>query len=71
MVAALQPLVDSSISKTVNLSPQASIDDLDRLLRSAWKMGLKGLSVFRPETAAERVLCARSAALPLGQKDSA
>lgn len=71
MVAALQPLIDSSISKTVNLPPQASIGDLDSLLRSAWELGLKGLSVFRPESATERVLCARLLALPLGQKDSA
>jgi len=71
MVAALQPLIDSSISKTVHLPPQASIGDLDSLLRSAWKLGLKGLSVFRLESATERVLCARLPALPLGQKDSA
>ena len=71
MVAALSPLIDSSISKTVNLSPQASIDELELLLKSAWKMGLKGLSVFRPATATEHVLCAYSRASPLGRKDSA
>ena len=57
MVAALQPLVDSGISKTLHLQPSASVQDLDRLLRTAWRSGLKGLTVFRPTVGAQTVLC--------------
>jgi len=57
MVAALQPLIDSGISKTIHLDRTTSIEELDRLLRSAWRSGLKGVSVFRAGTSRDAVLC--------------
>ena len=57
MVAALQPLVDAGISKTIHLRSTTSVEELDRLLRSAWRSGLKGVSVFRVGTSQEAVLC--------------
>lgn len=57
MVAALQPFVDAGISKTVHLQETASVQDLDRLLRSAWRSGLKGVSVFRGSALHRDVLC--------------
>lgn len=57
MVAALQPFVDAGISKTVHLQETASVQDLDRLLRSAWRSGLKGVSVFRGNALHRDVLC--------------
>ena len=57
MVAALQPFVDAGISKTVHLRETASVQDLDRLLRSAWRSGLKGVSVFRASALHRDVLC--------------
>jgi ribonucleoside-diphosphate reductase alpha chain len=64
MVAALQPLVDSGISKTLHLQPGASVRDLDRVLRAAWQSGLKGLTVFRPTVGAQTVLCDARFATP-------
>jgi ribonucleoside-diphosphate reductase alpha chain len=57
MVAALQPWVDAGISKTVHLRETDSVPTLDRLLRAAWRSGLKGLSVFRAGAPARDVLC--------------
>ena len=58
MLAALQPLVDSAIAKTVNLAEHETREGLDGLLRMAWRSGLKGITVFRVTGSSERVLCA-------------
>jgi len=46
MQAALQPFVDSSISKTVNFPATATPDDVARAFQLAWKLGCKGLTVY-------------------------
>jgi len=40
-------LVDDGVSKTVNLPPSATAEDVDAVFRGAWDMGLKAISVFR------------------------
>ena len=47
MQARLQPFVDNAISKTVTLPPEAGPDDVSRLFREAFTLGLKGCTVFR------------------------
>ncbi|MEY4864181.1 MAG: hypothetical protein RLZ51_2276 [Pseudomonadota bacterium] len=47
MVAALQPWVDASISKTLALPADATPDRVSNALRLAWRCGLKGLAVYR------------------------
>ena len=47
MVSVLQKHVDLSISKTVNFSNNATLKDIMDIYLEAWKMGLKGLSVYR------------------------
>jgi len=47
MQAALQPYVDSGISKTVPLPGEATAGDVDALLREAYELGVKGCTVFR------------------------
>ncbi|MBU0703364.1 MAG: ribonucleoside-diphosphate reductase, adenosylcobalamin-dependent, partial [Chloroflexi bacterium] len=46
MQAALQPFVDSSISKTVNFPATATPDDVARAFQLAWKLGCKGLTAY-------------------------
>jgi ribonucleoside-diphosphate reductase alpha chain len=46
MQAALQPFVDSSISKTINFPATATPDDVARAFRLAWELGCKGLAVY-------------------------
>ncbi|WP_396431417.1 adenosylcobalamin-dependent ribonucleoside-diphosphate reductase [Limnohabitans sp.] len=56
MVAAVQPFVDGAISKTVNLPAQTSVDEIAALFMQAWREGLKGLTIFRPNPVRRGVL---------------
>ncbi len=46
MQAALQTFVDNSISKTINMPADASVDDVKRAYKLAWDLGCKGLTVY-------------------------
>jgi ribonucleoside-diphosphate reductase alpha chain len=48
MVGAVAPFVDGSISKTVNLDEQCRYADFEPVYLQAWRLGLKGLTAFRP-----------------------
>ena len=48
MQAALQPLVDNSISKTVNVPEAITREAFASIYRRAFDLGLKGCTVFRP-----------------------
>ena len=61
MQAAWQDHIDASISSTVNLPESATVADVMELYIYAWKMGLKGLTIFREN-------CARLAILTSGDK---
>lgn len=47
MVAALTPLISGAISKTVNLPQNAGTEDFMDVALSAWKMGVKGITLYR------------------------
>lgn len=47
MMAAVQPFVSGSISKTVNMPKEATPEDIERIYMSAWKLGLKCIAVYR------------------------
>lgn len=47
MLAALAPLVDGSISKTIPLASTTPPAEVARLLARAWRLGVKGLAVYR------------------------
>ena len=47
MQAIWQKHIDASISSTVNLPNSATVDDVKNLYLYAWKMGLKGITVYR------------------------
>ena len=48
MAAAVQPFVDSSISKTVNVPEMISFDNFTHVYENAYALGLKGCTTFRP-----------------------
>ncbi len=56
MMEAVQPFVDTAISKTVNVSADYPYEDFKELYREAWKAGLKGLATYRPNTIVGAVL---------------
>lgn len=61
MLAAVQPYVDSSISKTVNVPADYPYADFQGLYLEAWKAGLKGLATYRPNPVTGAVLDAAPA----------
>lgn len=56
MQAALQPYVDNSISKTINVPEACSFEDFKRIYDIAYEKGLKGCTVFRPNAVRGAVL---------------
>ncbi len=47
MMAAVQPFISGAISKTINLSNSASIEDCGTAYHKAWKLGLKAVALYR------------------------
>lgn len=68
MQAALQPLVDSSISKTINLPPGYPFESFEALYQLAYRQGVKGCTVFRAATPTGAVLEAQTPRSLLGQE---
>lgn len=58
MQAIWQKHIDASISSTVNLPNEATIEDVENLYMYAWKNGLKGITVYRAGCAREGILVA-------------
>jgi ribonucleoside-diphosphate reductase alpha chain len=56
MLQAVQPYVDSAISKTVNVPADYPYEDFQNLYMDAWKAGLKGLATYRPNSILGSVL---------------
>ncbi len=47
MQAAFQRHVDAAVSKTVNLPARATVDDVKEIYMRAWKLEVKGITVYR------------------------
>jgi len=56
MLVAVQPFIDSSISKTVNVPADYPYEAFKGLYIQAWKAGLKGLATYRPNETTGAVL---------------
>ena len=56
MLEAVQPFVDTAISKTVNVPADYPYEDFRDLYSEAWRAGLKGLATYRPNTVVGQVL---------------
>lgn len=63
MQAALQPLVDNSISKTINVPESISKDDFETIYLKAYELGLKGCTVFRDNPVRGRILSDQNEAM--------
>jgi ribonucleoside-diphosphate reductase alpha chain len=47
MMGAVQPFISGAISKTVNLPNEASVEDVEKIYRESWKLGLKAVALYR------------------------
>jgi ribonucleoside-diphosphate reductase alpha chain len=47
MMAAAQPFISGAISKTVNLPPECTIEDVQDAYMESWKQGLKAVAIYR------------------------
>jgi ribonucleoside-diphosphate reductase alpha chain len=56
MQAALQPHVDSAISKTINCPSDIALAAFDDLYLQAYRLGLKGCTTFRPNAVTGSIL---------------
>ena len=62
MMQAVQPFVDTAISKTVNVAADYPFDDFKNLYQQAWRAHLKGMATYRPNSILGSVLDTGSAA---------
>jgi len=56
-LAGIYGVTDESASKTVNLPSTATVADINAIFLSAWRLGLKNISVYRDKTLAKQPMC--------------
>ncbi len=47
MMSVVQPFISGAISKTVNLPAGTSADEIGRIYKKAWELGLKSIAIYR------------------------
>ena len=56
MMRCVQPFIDTSISKTVNIPADYPFEDFKHLYMECWEVGLKGCATYRPNDTLGAVL---------------
>ncbi|KGG92088.1 ribonucleoside-diphosphate reductase [Comamonas thiooxydans] len=64
MMRCVQPFIDTSISKTVNIPADYPFEDFKHLYMECWEVGLKGCATYRPNDTLGAVLSTDSAPAP-------
>src|SRR6202046_2404226 len=71
MMAAAQPFISGALSKTVNLSNSATVEDISEAYIQAWKLGLKAVAVYRDGCKQSQPLSAAGSKTANSTKDDA
>lgn len=69
--AAWQQYVDASISSTVNVPNEFTVEEVEELYMYAWKKGLKGITIYRDGCAREGILITKKTKMSKMDKISA
>ena len=64
MMRCVQPFIDTSISKTVNIPADYPFEDFKHLYMECWEAGLKGCATYRPNDTLGAVLSTESVSKP-------
>ncbi|MCA8925101.1 MAG: vitamin B12-dependent ribonucleotide reductase [Planctomycetes bacterium] len=62
LMAAVQPFLSGAISKTCNLPNETTVEEIEEIYLSAWKMGLKAVAVYRDGSKGSQVLQSKARA---------
>lgn len=60
MMAAVQPFLSGSISKTVNLPTGVTIEDIENIIIESWRLGLKAIALYRDGSKASQPLMTKN-----------
>lgn len=56
MMSAVQPFISGAISKTVNMSKDSTVEQIEEVYKQAHKLGLKAIAIYRDDTKADQPL---------------
>jgi ribonucleoside-diphosphate reductase alpha chain len=60
MMAAVQPFISGAISKTVNLTGETPVGEIEDIHLQAWRLGLKAIAVYRDGCKASQPLSTKA-----------